>query len=83
MIETFKTLKGLYNIDQTQCFKYSTYGAPRGHKFKLQLESVSKDVRKNSFSQRVCTEWNNLPSNVVVQSVTKLHFTENIDFHLV
>ena len=37
----------------------------RGHSYKLVKSRSKLEVRKNFFSQRVVSEWNNLPTEVV------------------
>jgi ribonuclease P/MRP protein subunit RPP40 len=65
MIEVFKTLKGLNKIDSNSLLKLANCSRTRGHKFKLVKFRSRLDIRKNFFSQRVATVWNNLPEVVV------------------
>ena len=64
MIETFKILKGIENIDPNTFFQRNE-NTRRGHNLTLYKKQCSKDIRKHSFSQRVVNSWNGLPHQVV------------------
>ena len=64
LIEAFKLLKGIANIDYSLFFKLSEDSKVRGHKYKIVKNSFRLDVRKNFFS-RVVDSWNELPQYVV------------------
>ena len=84
MIETFKILNGLEDIDPEDLFtKASGTVNTRGHKQKLYKKSLSKglNLRKYFFSQRVIHNWNNLPPNVTeAKSVNQ--FKNRFDSHV-
>ena len=65
MIQTYKILHGIDNVDKDKLFTMAQYRATRGHSFKLQKKRSRLNVRANSFSNRVVDTWNNLPENVV------------------
>ena len=64
MIETFKIIKGLENINSEQFFIKSTTNL-RGHNCKLFKKRANKICRQNFFSQRVVDPWNKLPQSIV------------------
>jgi len=66
MIEVFKLLEGIENIDCNQFFSAATscYDL-RGHNRRLVKIRPRLDARKYLFSQRIVTAWNNLPASVV------------------
>ena len=64
MIETFKILKGVENINSEQFFVRSTTKL-KGHNYKLCKKRAHKTCRQNFFSQRVVDFWNRLPLSVV------------------
>ena len=65
MIEVFKIINGIDNLDCHKFFSFASTSRTRGHKHKL-LKSRSRiDIRKHSFSQRVVNKWNELPEVVV------------------
>lgn len=64
MIEVFKIMKGIENIDANTFFQRNE-NTRRGHNYTLFKKQCSKDTRKNCFSQRVVNPWNKLPSIVV------------------
>ena len=66
MIEVFKLLEGIEDIDCNQFFSAATscYDL-RGHNRRLVKTRPRLDARKYFFSQRIVTAWNNLPASVV------------------
>ena len=62
MIEAFKLLKGIANLDYSLFFKLSEV---RGHTYKIVKNSFRLDVRKHFFSNRVVDAWNEFPQYVV------------------
>ena len=66
MIEVFKLLAGVENIDCNQFFTpATTCYALRRHDRKLVKMRSRLDTRKFFFSQRVVSSWNSLPASVV------------------
>jgi hypothetical protein len=64
MIETFKIMHGLYNVDNTLHFMLSPV-LTRGHRFKLFHTHMLYDLRKCFFVNRIVSLWNGLPDCVV------------------
>ena len=71
MIQTYKILKGIDNVDRKIWF--STYGDEAttmttrlsNHPLNLKRQQISKtECRKHFFSQRVIDDWNRLPDYV-------------------
>jgi len=58
-------LHNLFNLDITHFFTLNHSSRTWGHTFKLLKEQIFKDVRADSFSQRVINSWNRLPTEVV------------------
>ena len=65
LIEVFKLLKGLSNVDYREFFKLSVNRKTRGHRMKIEKNRSKSNIRKYFFSQRVVNEWNKLPENVI------------------
>ena len=65
LIETFKILKGIEDIDATKLFTLSHMGTTRGHSLKLFKQHSRINIRKFSFSQRVVDTWNKLPRGAI------------------
>ena len=65
MIEAFKLLKGIANLDYSLFFKLSGDSKVIGHTYKIVKNSFRLDVTKHFFSNRVVDVWNELPQYVV------------------
>ena len=65
LIETYKILHGMENIDKEIFFESAKLTKLRGHSLKLFKKRSRLAVRKNFFSQRVIDCWNTLPNNIV------------------
>ena len=64
MIMTYNLLHGHFDNDESLFFTRS-WNTTRGHIHKLFKPSAIKEVRWRFFSQRVVSEWNSLPCDVV------------------
>ena len=82
MIEAFKLLKGIANVDYSLFFKLSGDSKVRGHTCKIVKNSFRPDVRKKFFSNRVVDKWNKL-IQYVVDAETVNSFKARLDkfFH--
>ena len=80
LIEVFKILNGMEDINPEELFTYSHNTGTRGHNFKLFKKQLTKglELRKHFFSQRVVDEWNKLPPSVVNAKSTN-QFKNQID----
>ena len=65
MIQTYKTISGLEDVNSSQFFVRSNMENLLGHSLKQYKEHFLKVIRKEFFSQRVIDEWNGLPEEVV------------------
>ena len=66
LIEVYKIINNIDQIEKENLFTVSTYTATRGHQLKLAKKQHRCKVRSNSFSLRVIGSWNALPENVVM-----------------
>jgi hypothetical protein len=80
MIEVYKILTGLYDIDPNHFFTPSNAQDTRGHSRKLQKPAAHTTRKTNSFKHRTITSWNSLPEDVV--SAPSLNaFKNRLDRH--
>ena len=78
MIQVFKILKGIYNVQLAPALTKACN--TRGNSLKLQSVYHKYDITKYSFSSRVVKVWNTFPDHVVAaDSVNK--FKNQIDKH--
>ena len=56
LIETYKLLKGYYNVDWSNFFTLSPMHQTRGHQLKLYKKPARLQLRANFFTQRVVDE---------------------------
>jgi hypothetical protein len=82
MIETFKIIHGIYNVDSTLQLLLSHNALTRGHRFKLFQSHVHYDSRKYFFVNRIISLWNNLPDYVVTADTVN-SFKNRLDKHWV
>ena len=80
MLEVFKIMQGFERIDADSLFERSTQ-ITRGHKWKFYKKSVKTDYGKFKFSNRVVTDWNNLPLHVV-EATSVNDFKGKLDHYL-
>ena len=64
LCEVYKYTHGLYKNGLTEMFKYSETQL-RGHELKLQKKFFGTTPRRKFFSERIVTQWNNLPEDVI------------------
>ena len=65
LIQMFRLIQGLDNIDINDIVTFDTNSTTRGHKYKLKKRQVHKDSRKYYFSERIFDAWNKLPEGIV------------------
>ena len=68
MIQTFKIIQGIDELECTNFFKLDTQSRTRGHSRKLTKLRAHSTLRQRDFSQRVVNLWNDLPTEVVNSS---------------
>ncbi len=64
MIQVYKIMHGVDNVDKDKLFSMSTYQTTRGHSLKLFKKRASTEIRRNVFGYRV-VGWNSLSDNIV------------------
>ena len=79
MILTYKLMTGISNISKDDFFK-TTNLITRGHQHKIFKQHASKFPRINTFSSRIVTDWNKLPSKIVQATSINL-FKNQLDKH--
>ena len=57
-------VKGLNDVDYTKFFQISAHNKTRGNSLKLKKQGRN-NIRQSFFSQRIISEWNKLPEEVV------------------
>ena len=77
LIETFKILKGLYNIDYSNLFTLST-NQTRSNGLKIDLKRYNTTPCGNFFTYKIGNTWNKLPTDVV-NSNTVDEFKRKLD----
>jgi hypothetical protein len=65
MILVHKIFSGDAGVDLDTVFCISEESRTRGHQYKLQKNHCRLEIRRNFFSARVVTQWNELPEQVV------------------
>ena len=83
LIEVYKLVHGIDNIDYKKFFKLITEGPSsrtRGHHLKIETPHSRTERRKNFFSIRIIREWNKLPSDVVCSPSVNI-FKRRYDDH--
>jgi len=66
LIETYKLLKGYYDVDWSKFFTFSPVHQTRGHQLKLYKKPARLQLRAKFFTLRVVNEWNLLSSDVAL-----------------
>ena len=79
MIFTYKLMTGKTNIDKDIVFKF-TNRKTRGHSHKIFREQATKLHRCNTYSNRIVSDWNQLP-NRIVEAISMDAFKEGLDKH--
>ena len=65
LIQVFKIIHKIDDIDSSVFFKFADNVGTRGHCLKLAKPKAHKSIRLNSFGHRTVSIWNNLPEEVV------------------
>ena len=82
MIEVFKIINGIENVDGSLFFHLATHNRPsRCHDKQIVKQKFRTDTRKFLFSQRAINDWNSLPRNTV-ECKTILSFKRNFDVYM-
>jgi hypothetical protein len=65
MLQTFRIIKGIDNLDVAQFFHLDQNSRTRGHKYKLKKPRATSKIRQCSFTHRVVNPWNSLKNSTV------------------
>ena len=79
MIMTYKIMTGKVNMTPTEIFRLSS-NSYRSHQYKLAKKKCTKSTSLNAFSNRVVSDWNALPRDVVSANTTN-GFKNKLDDH--
>ena len=75
LIQAFKLLKGLDQINYNNFFLLDVNTSRRGHTLKVAKPRAKLDIRLHNFSHRVVNYWNNLPVEIVeYQSINNFKY---------
>ena len=76
MIDTYKIVTGIYDVDKETFFKPAIELGTRGHCHKLYKQHAGSYLKQNSFGNRVVNEWNKLPRHVI--EATNVNMFKNL-----
>ena len=68
MMETYKIMQGMDQVDRGKLFSLSRHTRTRGHPLQLSVGRMRTDKIKDLFTQCVVSLWNSLPQDVVMAS---------------
>ena len=81
LIEVYKIMRGIDQLDSQYLFPKAGESKTRGHRFKVRGERYKRVHKGNFFTQRVVSVWNKLPK-VVVEAGTILSFKKHLDSYM-
>ena len=81
LIEVFKIIKGIENMDMEKYFTIDTSNITRNNGYKIVGKRFQTNEAKHFFFNRVVNVWNGLPSNVIDCSTTDI-FKKRLDVYL-
>ena len=65
MIDTYKIVTGIYDVDKKSFFKPAMELGTRGQCHKLYIHHAGSFLKQKSFGNRVVNEWTQLPRHVI------------------
>ena len=80
LIETFKILTEKVKTDPEQFFELASQDRTRGHHLKLRKRRSRTIMRLKFFANRVVSQWNSLPEEIVEATSTNV-FKNKLDLH--
>ena len=80
MIAIFQILNGGTDVRPDQFFEPAVMATTRGHERKLRKPHATSRVRRNTLQVRAVTDWNALPSSIVL-SASLNQFKARLDKH--
>ena len=81
LIEVYKIMRGIDQLDSQYLFPKVGESKTRAHRFKVRGERYKRVQRDNFFTQWVLSVWNELPE-VVVEADTNLSFKKHLDSYM-
>ena len=81
LIEVFKIIKGIENMDMEKYFTIDTSNITRNNGYKIVGKRFQTNEAKHFFFNRIVNVWNGLPSNVIDCSTTDI-FKKRLDVYL-
>ena len=66
LVEVYKIMNGISDVDRDKLSTVSNYTETRGHSMKFAKRQHRLKVRSNSLSIRVIDSWNSLPESVIM-----------------
>ena len=80
MIETYKLLKGIYDISLPALFTPVKHSKTRGHRLKLPKDRTETTIKAHSFTHWIVNDWNSLPEQVISDPSVNA-FKNRLDAH--
>ena len=81
LIQVFKIIKGIKNMDMEKYFTIDTSNITRNNGYRIVGKRLQTNEAKHFFFNRVVDVWNGLPSNVINCSTTEI-FKKRLDVYL-
>lgn len=81
MIEVYKIMNGYTDINSSNFFHLRNNSTLRGHTQHLTSQRCHTNIRQNFFTQRIISQWNRLPQNLV-NSQSIAVFKRNYDLFM-
>ena len=81
LIQTFKIIKNIDNLDCEEFFSFSTYSSTRNSNLKLYKQHAKSNTRRNFLCHRIHQYWNNL-SEPTKNADSLIDFKKGIDQEL-
>ena len=81
LIEVFKIVKGIENMDKEKYFTIDTSNTTRSNGYKIVGKRFQTNEAKYFFFNRIVNIWNGLPANVIDCSTTEI-FKKRLDVYL-
>jgi hypothetical protein len=65
MLQVYRIIHGIDNINASDFFEFSSDSITRGHRYKINKPRVITSQRQNTFSIRIVNDWNSLNNDTV------------------